>query len=107
MPRSMARRPLLLLILLTGLLTACATRRPHSALPAGVFLRPTGLILKVDPHQHFVLFESAYNFPPGTIVTSVNNGQSTARLRVTPQRTPPFYTADILEGLPAVNELIE
>jgi len=104
-----ASRPILLLILFgwsaLGFLS-CAVFRAKDPEPE-VFLRPAGTVIKVDPHQHFAVFESGFRFRPEQPVFAVRDGRRVARLVVHSQSRPPFYVADILEGLPAVDDLIE
>lgn len=85
---------------------SCVSSGPKEPKPE-LSIRPTGIILKVDPYQHFVLFESAYRFRPEQQVFAVRGGRRMARLIVHSQSRPPFYVADILEGQPEVDDLIE
>ena len=87
-------------------LFACTTFRGGESGPE-VLIRPAGTVLKVDPHQHFAVFESSFRFRPEQQVFAVRDGRRVSRLVVHAQSRPPFYVADILEGLPAVDDLIE
>lgn len=104
--------PIPRLFLLTALFSgaflsqSCATFRSAEPEP-GVTLRPGGTVIKVDPYQHFVIFESSFRFRPDQQVFAVRDGQRMARLIVHSQSRPPFYAADILEGRPEIDDLIE
>ncbi len=87
--------------------SSCALFRGGSDPAPELRVRPTGVVLKVDPHQHFVVFESGFRFRPEQQVFAVRDGRRMARLRVHSQSRPPFYVADILEGRPEVDDLIE
>ncbi|MCC5844031.1 MAG: hypothetical protein JJU05_07260 [Verrucomicrobia bacterium] len=104
-----ALRPILLLILMGWgalFVSSCAIFRSKDSEP-DVFIRPSGTVIKVDPHQHFVVFESGFRFRPEQQVFAFRDGRAVARLLVHSQSRPPFYVADILEGRPAVDDLIE
>lgn len=102
-------RNALALLLLTGMLagSSCARFRPNRTPEPEWTIRPAGAVLSVDPHQHFVVFESSFRFRAGQQVTAMRGGRPVARLIVHTQSRPPFYVADIHEGRPEPGDLIE
>jgi hypothetical protein len=103
--RKVAYLPLILAGFALG--TGCAVFTRGTAPEADVFIRPTGTVIKVDPHQHFVVFESPFRFRAEQHVFAIRNERRVARLVVHEQSRPPFYVADIIEGRPEVDDLIE
>ncbi len=97
----------LLLVCFVALLAVafpgCAHKRPprpaFPPVPSSI-----GEVAIVNLAQRFVLIDigRAKSLPPaGAELTAKNmNGQESARLRVTPERKPPFITADIVSGTP-------
>lgn len=102
----MKTRPVLLLALaLLGTGGCVLFRRPS---PEGeLFIRPAGVVRQVNGAERYLIFESTFVFRPGQSLQAVRDGRPVAEIRVLPQVRRPFYAADILEGAPRVDDLVE
>ncbi|TVP79563.1 MAG: hypothetical protein EA353_05870 [Puniceicoccaceae bacterium] len=100
--------------LLISLFTACGGSRemrvtegrdPVGAAPTGsVFLTSEATIVHVNQRERLATMRNGSLFPPGTFVQTVNReGEQTGLLKVRPKRPTGLRTADILEGLPDIN----
>ncbi|MCC5848156.1 MAG: hypothetical protein JJU29_08685 [Verrucomicrobia bacterium] len=97
-------KTLLLLALLGS--GGCALFRTSS--PEGeVFIRPAGVVRHVNTAERYLIFESSFVFRPGQELQAMRDGRAVAEIRVLPQARRPFFAADILEGAPRVDDLVE
>ena len=90
-----------LYLILGTALASCAARK-HPAPARAAFFDPTiGTISLVNEESRFVLIDSTRSPEPGTLLQGVNPAnESTAVLKVSPEKKPPFIIADILKGSP-------
>lgn len=70
--------------------------------PAAIPPRWIGRITLVDERSNFALVDSQpfSPLPPGTVLHSVSQDRETGILRVSADRNPPFFIADITSGSP-------
>ncbi len=84
----------------SGCTHAQLARRAFAPVPSSI-----GEVAIANLVQGFVLIDigrTKSSPPPDAELRAENsNGQASARLRVTPERKPPFITADIVSGSPA------
>jgi len=65
-----------------------------------------GKIRLVNAAEYYVVFESLRPFPEGRNLNVIRQGRSVGRVRVTQLSSPPFQTADILDGSPQRDDLL-
>lgn len=83
--------------------TAEGAATDQASPPVPPMTLPVGLIHHVDETARFVLIRSSkgVQLEPGTILTvHGDQGETVARVKVSPARKESFLTADFLEGLP-------
>jgi len=93
------------------LLAACASlptkRAEGPARPRTILV---GEVTIVDEVGQFVLVDLASNLyvpAPGIALRSINAaGETTAHLKAAPERKRPFIAADVVDGRPAVGDLV-
>jgi hypothetical protein len=76
--------------------------------PAAAPLFASGTIFSVNQPGGFAILEApqAQQLPPGTILSTLENGRITATVRLTADRRPPFIVADLLEGVPSRGQAV-
>lgn len=76
------------------------------AAPKGsVFLTGEATVVHVDEIERLATLRNAYDFPAGTfLVTRDREGEKSATLKARANRATGLRTADILEGLPRIND---
>ncbi len=81
--------------------TGCATKRPETA-PMAVTPRLVGTIALVNEPLKFVLVDVGSLYVPtvGKALKCFSNGTESGVLAVSPERTGPFISADIVKGAP-------
>ena len=100
----------LLLAALCLSLAACAT---HPAVPQASIKPPAplpvaiGRVSLVNEELGFVLIDTQETPETGTeLQTRANDGQETARLRVSVEKKRPYIIADILKGKPLPGQVV-
>ncbi|MEO6054823.1 MAG: hypothetical protein ABIP97_12500 [Chthoniobacterales bacterium] len=119
----------LFLLAIPLLLTSCGlfkSRSPQPQKPPGTSHFPFGLFKKkvtppqaslplwmgtitlVNSESHYVLIDSnaLYAATPGRILTCLSKNRETAKVRVSSDKNPPFFIADIVSGDPQVGERV-
>jgi hypothetical protein len=97
---------------LSLLLAACSSTPPakHADAPPRARTIAVGEVTIVDEAGRFVLVDLAANLylpPPGMALRAINAaGETTAHLKAAPERKRPFIAADIVDGHPAVGDLV-
>ncbi len=94
-----------------ALAAGCATGMKSVATKAPAAQREiaVGKIALVDETRRFVLIDLESNLyipRPGLALRATNAAGETAHLRTTPEQKRPFITADIVDGRPAVGDLV-
>lgn len=79
-------------------------KRPPQAVPP----RWIGEVKMVNAPEHFVLIDAvAISYAlPGEELACISEHRETARLRLSPLKSPPFLIADIISGKPSVGDRV-
>jgi hypothetical protein len=76
--------------------------------PAATTPAWAGTIKLVDYQAKYALIDSETytSLAPGAVLNAVGNDAETGSLRVSADRDPPFFIADIVNGRPAVGDRV-
>lgn len=82
--------------------------KPKQKVPVAVPPRWIGVIRVVNPADKYVLIDSqqTLSMKPGDVLTSVGNDYESGTVRVSADKNPPFFIADIASGSPSVGDRV-
>jgi hypothetical protein len=82
--------------------------KPKPKVPVAAPPRWIGVIRVVNTTDKYVLIDSqqTLSMKPGEVLNSVGNDYETGTVRVSPDKNPPFFIADIASGSPAVGDRV-
>jgi hypothetical protein len=76
--------------------------------PAASPLFASGTVFSVNQPGGFAIIEApqGQQLPPGTLLSTLEDGRVTATVRLTADRRPPFIVADLIDGLPTRGDAV-
>lgn len=96
--------PVILICVVSG---GCALFRSTERPPEDPVPPALGIVRFINRPEHYLIFEAENVIPAGTGLLILREGRRVGTARVGTQQNRKFQTADILEGAPSVEDVVQ